>query len=314
MTMKRRDIALQTRICRLKTKYDMDPDSIPSELKLIVFQDYIKNERLRPITLLRDIRVRMKIARLAMSCATDDLGELSLYNFIDQYNLDNETEVKRRVSSLRDVSRRALEPIASLFVTFIQDPKWLKDSVGGFFGSLVQRDEIIKQNKIRFQKDHLVQHLSEKGVSMEEARAMLESPVHYHQVQRYLTYDLNPMYTARRISEFHAMEASFAKMSDADARMKRYTLLKEAFDKAADENLEIRSDSTLCYKYLNGEINMDLFEIVGLMWITKQLFGISHVAWSVYKEACNNHFRSLLIENYDVEDLWDKLESFPFFH
>eukprot|EP00210_Caulerpa_lentillifera_P006972 g6667.t1 len=59
--------------------------------------------------------------------------------------------------------------------------------------------------------------------------------------------------------------------------------------------LTLRTDSVFCREYINGKIDADLDEIVGIMMITSRLFEISHVAWSQYRHRCEAKFRDCLL-------------------
>ena len=76
--------------------------------------------------------------------------------------------------------------------------------------------------------------------------------------------------------------------------MLKFTAM-EAMEK---KGLEIRDDSVYCHDFIYGLVDVDLDEIVGIQYITRELFdtGGSRL-WSEYHHACESAFRQALLEN-----------------
>lgn len=90
-------------------------------------------------------------------------------------------------------------------------------------------------------------------------------------------------------------------------KLKRYldtrddSRLRERELKAAmnERNLGIRDDSKFCADYISGKVDVDLQEIVGVMWLTDYLFEAGgrfdgHIAFSEYSDTVQSKFRQCL--------------------
>lgn len=110
-------------------------------------------------------------------------------------------------------------------------------------------------------------------------------------VRRCFKYAHDPETVAKKMSEFW--------MTREDRKHRRQ-ILESAMNK---KGLEIRDDSVYCHDFIYGLVDVDLDEIVGIQYITRELFdsGGSRF-WSEYHHDCEAAFRQALLENGNTVD------------
>lgn len=110
-------------------------------------------------------------------------------------------------------------------------------------------------------------------------------------VRRCFKYAHDPETVATKISEF---------WTTREDRKHRRQILEAAMNK---KGLEIRDDSVFCHDFICGLVDVDLDEIVGIQYITRELFDTGGSRfWSEYHHDCESTFRQALLENGNTVD------------
>lgn len=129
------------------------------------------------------------------------------------------------------------------------------------------------------------------GFATAEIDRMMNCSAMKTRVRRCFEYAHDPEAVAKRIVEFWTTK---------DDRKHRRQVLHSAMDK---KGLEIRDDSVYCHDYIHGLIDVDLNEIVGIQYITRELFDLGGSRfWSEYHHSCESSFRHALLENGNTMD------------
>ena len=103
-------------------------------------------------------------------------------------------------------------------------------------------------------------------------------------VRRCFKYAHDPEAVAKNISEFWLTR---------EDRTHRRLILQQAMK---EKGLEIRDDSVYCHDYIYGLVDVDLDEIVGIPYITRELFETGGSPfWSEYHHTCESAFRQALL-------------------
>eukprot|EP00904_Undaria_pinnatifida_P009372 jgi/Undpi1/5565/HiC_scaffold_2.g00842.m1 len=115
-------------------------------------------------------------------------------------------------------------------------------------------------------------------------------------VRRCFKYANDPETVAKTISEFW--------MTREDRRHRRQ-ILESAMDK---KELDVRDDSVFCHDFIYGLVAVDLDEIVGIQYITGELFDSGGLRfWRGYHHECESAFRQALLENGHTVDQSTKI-------
>ena len=129
------------------------------------------------------------------------------------------------------------------------------------------------------------------GFASAEIDCMMKCPAMKTRVWRCFKYAHDTETVAKKMAEF------WLRRND---RNHRRQILQCAMDK---KGLDIRDDSVYCHDYMYGLIDVDLDEIVGIQYITRDLFdsGGSRF-WREYHHECESAFRQALLENGNTMD------------
>ncbi|CAM9194187.1 unnamed protein product [Ectocarpus sp. 8 AP-2014] len=124
-----------------------------------------------------------------------------------------------------------------------------------------------------------------------EVERMMKYPAMRTRVRRCIEYAHDPETVAAKMAEFWRTK---------DDRTHRRRMLQDAMDL---RGLDIRPDSVYCHDYICGLIDVDLEELVGIQYITRELFDTGGPRfWSEYHHACESAYRQALLENGNTMD------------
>ncbi|CAM9719629.1 unnamed protein product [Ectocarpus sp. 13 AM-2016] len=128
-------------------------------------------------------------------------------------------------------------------------------------------------------------------ISSTEVERMMKYPAMRTRVRRCIEYAHDPETVAAKMAEFWRTK---------DDRTHRRRMLQDAMDL---RGLDIRPDSVYCHDYICGLIDVDLEELVGIQYITRELFDTGDPRfWSEYHHACESAYRKALLENGNTMD------------
>ncbi len=124
-----------------------------------------------------------------------------------------------------------------------------------------------------------------------EVDRMMKFPAMRTRVRRCYEYAHDPESVAAKMAEFWKTK---------DDRTHRRQILEEAMHA---KGLRIRDDSVYCHDYICGRTDADLEELVGIQYITRELFDTGGPRfWSEYHRACELAYRQALLENGNTMD------------
>lgn len=79
---------------------------------------------------------------------------------------------------------------------------------------------------------------------------------------------------------------------------------------ALEENgCELRSDSTFCSAFIDGETFVDMEEVVAVMMLTSALLDVGRQAWSEYRHQYENELEEKVFENVTAKDWIDAVNE-----
>lgn len=127
--------------------------------------------------------------------------------------------------------------------------------------------------------------------SSAEVDRMMKFPAMRTRVRRCVEYAHDPETVAAKMAEFWRTK---------DDRTLRRRSLQDAMHA---KGLCIRDDSVYCHDYICGLIDVDLEELVGIQYITRELFDTGGPRlWSDKHHACESAYRQALLENGNTMD------------
>lgn len=267
-----------TRLERLVRVHNISPASpIHRALFEHIFGDYVcaKNpkKRLKEIKsrlLAHDVSVRLCPADPV--CAMNYLEERGITAFASE-DLQKEFEYSLCLTA------RVLR-LEGLSIARYIYPKQLAQLEGGPLKEIPASINRLKKNSPRM----LRMSLKALGFDSSEMERMISCSE--TRVRRCYKYAHDPEAVAKKISEFWLTRKD---------RAHRRRILQEAMEK---KGLEIRDDSVYCHDFIFGLVDVDLDEIVGIQYITRELFDTGGSRfWSEYHHACESAFRQALLEN-----------------
>lgn len=142
--------------------------------------------------------------------------------------------------------------------------------------------ERLRKNAIRMLRMSL-QHL---GFEKTEIGRMMDCKAMKIRVRRCVKYVHEPGEVAKNMADF------WLTRNNPEHRRQ---LLQTAM---GEKGVWIRDDSVYCHDFIHGEIDVDLDEIVGIQYITRELFEDGGPRlWSRAHDACESAFRKSLLEN-----------------
>ena len=152
----------------------------------------------------------------------------------------------------------------------------------------------IPESVERFRKNApymLRMSLRNLGFDGAEMDRMMQSPAMKTRIGRCIKYAHDPETVAKKMAEFWRTKSN---------REHRRRILEKAM---CDKGLNIRADSVYCHDFICGLIDVDLEEIVGIQYITRELFDFGgSYFWKDCHHACEDAYRRALVENGNAMD------------
>eukprot|EP00210_Caulerpa_lentillifera_P009593 g9150.t1 len=253
---------------RLEERYKVKVSDIRPILRPFVLGDYLQSVRSK--TLLRQVKRRYsekdRATELMDTCKAHPLAALA---FCEE-NPDGSVD---KYMKLRENMRTAFTAEGSRIMSMLRpiDRQKLKAST--------VLNDVLDQYQNRDAKGILFKKLEEKVGS-----AIARDIMRHSACEQRINRGGDETEVANKLIEF---------WESKDNKALRQANLEDALQA---QGLHLREDSRFCKEYINGRIDVDLDEIVGIMMITSHLFDISYVAWSTYSDDCERKFRQCLID------------------
>lgn len=128
--------------------------------------------------------------------------------------------------------------------------------------------------------------LAGSGFAKDEINAMMTCAAMATRIKRCVKYAHDPDVVAAKMADFWRNRGD---------RKHRRQVLQDAMH---EKGLAIREDSVYCHDYVHGLVDVDLEEIVGIQYITRELFDVGGPrTWRDYHHSCESAFRQALLEN-----------------
>lgn len=280
------EIKRQTRLGRMVSVYNISP-AAPLHCALFshIFGDYLSAAN--PKKKLGELKYRFSAHDTAVRlCALDPVAAM--------YFLERRRVTTPRFSQnlLREfehsifVAARAFR-LEGLAISRYLSPAQLDELRGGPLSQIPDSVDRLKKNAPKM----LRMSLLNLGFGGAVVQKMMKFPAMRTRVRRCVEYAHDTETVSAKMAEFWKTK---------DDRTHRRQILQDAMHA---KDLSIRDDSVYCHDYICGLIDVDLAEIVGVQYITRELFDMGGSRfWSEYHDTCENIYRHALLENGNTMD------------
>lgn len=264
------------RIDRLRLCHKITSENVSESLKETVFGDYL--EKFRPKTTLERVKKMHSLVDLAESiCQSDPAAAL---RFCENRDIDPHKTSPQEVANTfyynADLLSRVVEN------EFVNISRFLsKSDITGVstLGTLGRIPKLLLDYESK-SMDRLEHALRSRGI--DDPKKILALKCLRDRVSTYKRYGSDADETADKIKHF--LEGKL----DSKSRKNQLSLAMSEMD------MEIRSDSVYCRQYIDGHIDVDLDEIVGIQALTRHLFDNGgYQAYSDLSDDINDEFRKL---------------------
>lgn len=271
----------QDRLARMVRVHKISPVSpIHRSLFEHIFGDYLRANN--PKKTLRELKYRFSAHDVSVRlCPRDPVCAM---NFLENRGITDfsfSMEIRERFDYSLFLSARVFRLEALSIARFIC-PAQLTRLRGGPLAQIPAAVARLKKNA-----PHMLRvSLRCLDFDSTQINLMMSCRAMKTRIRRCIDFAHDPDTVARKMKEFW--------VSKNDAGYRRQILQTAMRNKG----LEIRRDSAYCHDFIHGDIDVDLEEIVGIQFITRELFddgGPRH--WSENHAACESSFRTALVEN-----------------
>lgn len=275
----------QERLERMVRLHGVTPASAQMHQSLFghIFGDYIWADR--PTKKLHELKYRFSAQQVSVQmCPADPVCAM---NHIENRQIT-------RPQWERDFDQTVADFERSLFLTarvFRLEglsiaryicPAQLSQLKNGSLNSISASVERLKKNAPRMLRMALRSLKFDKC----EVERMMSCPAMKTRIRRCMEYAHDPETVSRKMAAFWLTRTD---------RKHRRQILQSAMGK---KGLQIRADSVYCHDFVYGGIDVDLDEIVGIQYITRELFDLGGPRfWSANHDTCESAFRQALLEN-----------------
>lgn len=276
----------QTRLERMVHVHNISP-AAPLHCALFspIFGDYL--EAANPKKKLGELKYRYEAHDTAVRlCALDPVAAM---HFLERRRI---TTLRFSENLLREfehslfVSARAFR-LEGVAVSRYLCPAQLDELRDGPLSEIPESVDHLKKNAPTM----LRASLSNLGFDGAVLQSMMKCPAMKTRVRRCIAYAHDPETVAAKMGEFWCTR---------NDRVHRRRTLEEAMH---SKGLDIRDDSVYCHDYVYGLIDVDLEEIVGIQYITRELFDTGGSRfWKEHHHTCEEIFRHALLENGNTMD------------
>lgn len=276
------------RLERMVRVHKISPASpIHSALYTHIFGDYLCATN--PRKKLKELKYRFSAHDVAVRLCP--LDPVCASNFLENRGIT--TFVSEDLSNLRNgfeyslyLSTRVFRLEGLLIARFVC-PSQLKTLEKGPLAEIPAAVHRLKKNAPRMLR------MSLQSLRFENAEIdrMMVCSAMKTRLRRCVQYAHDPETVGQKMAEFWRTR---------NDRKHRRQILQGAMEK---QGLEIRSDSVYCHDFVHGAIDVDLDEIVGIQYITRELFDCGGPRfWSSHHHDCESAFRQALLENGNTMD------------
>lgn len=275
----------QTRLARMVRVHNISPAAqIHRALFEHIFGDYMRATN--PKRTLKQLKYRFWAHDISLDlCAADPVCAM---NFLENRGIaDFVSEDLRKDFEYSLFLTARVFRLEGLSIARYICPTQLAQLQDGPLSEIPVSVDRLKKNAPRM----LRMSLRGLGFAKDEIDRMMNWSAMKTRVRRCFKYAHDPETVAKSMVEFW--------MTKNDRKHRRQ-ILQSAMSK---KGLYIRDDSVYCHDYIHGLIDVDLTEIVGIQYITRELFdsGGSR-CWSEYHNSCESAFRQALLENGNTMD------------
>lgn len=252
-----------------------------------IFGDYLWTLSPNPKQTLKQVKYRFNAHDTAVRlCPLDPIAAM---HFLERREVTNprfSQDLLREFEYSLFVSTRAFR-LEGLAISRYLCPAQLDQLKGGPLSEIPDSVGRLRKNAPKM----LRMSLRSLGFNHAEIERMMKFPATRTRVQRCFQYAHDPERVASKMAEFWRTK---------NDRTHRRRVLQDAMD---SKWLDIRSDSVYCHDYICGLIDVDLEEIVGIQYVTRELFELGGPRfWSECHHACEETFRHALLENGNTMD------------
>lgn len=277
----------QLRLGRMVRVYNISPAApIHRSLFFPIFGDYLRAPN--PKKKLGELKYRYGVHDLSVRlCALDPVAAM---NFLERRGVTTTVtydQLRREFEYSLFVSSRAFR-LEGLAISRYICPSQLNKMRDGPLSQIPESADRLRKNAPKM----LRMTLQGMGFDGADIHHMLNKcPAMKTRVRRCIEYAHDPETVGAKMAEFWRTR---------NDRAHRRQVLLSAME---SKGLEIREDSVYCHDFIFGLIDVDLEEIVGIQYITRELFDFGGPRyWSDHHHACEFDFRQALLENGNAMD------------
>ncbi|CAN0214438.1 unnamed protein product [Pylaiella littoralis] len=270
----------RARLERMVRSNDISPASpIHHALFEHIFGDYLWHKK--PTRKLKELKFRFGAQAISVQlCPADPVCAM---NFLENRNIvvyDDDQRLRAEFEYSIFLSSRVFRLEGLLIARYIC-PAQLNAMKDGPLAEIPRCIDRLRKNVPRM----LRMYLQGLGCGKADVDEMLKSDAVKTRVRRCVEYAHDPEAVAEKMVDFWRTR---------NDQVHRRHVLRQAM---AKKGLHIRLDSVYCHDFINGQIDVDLDEIVGIQYITRELFEEGGPRlWRRAHHACESAFRKSLYE------------------